>query len=256
MNVHFLGYTGSIQHAGSANVSLVVEESREVVLVDVSGAPVMEMLKAGIDPRDLKTVLITHSHIDHIYALPSLIHQLWLMGRAEPLVIVGNRETIGKARELCSLFGLEQKNRMFPLVWKILENGVYGSLAGQLRLTVFPVPHGVPTVGCVFESAHGKVAYFADCTADVAYPEVAYDADLLIHEAGGLCEDSAILAGKGHSSSRQAAEAARMLRAGRLVLCHLPSEVSMYQLMLAEAQAVFKRTELPVLYKAYGCEKV
>jgi len=41
-------------------------------------------------------VLITHTHIDHIYALPSLLHQLWLMDRREPLVVLGNQVTIQK----------------------------------------------------------------------------------------------------------------------------------------------------------------
>lgn len=251
MNVHMLGYTGSVQHASSGNVSLAVQEGEQVVLVDVSGAPVMELLKAGLEPRNLSMVLITHSHIDHIYALPSLLHQLWLMGRTEPLVILGNQGTIGKARELCSLFGLEQKRKMFPIVWDVLETGRYDGPLGALRLSVFPVPHGVPTIGCVFESESSKFVYLADCTANFVYPELAYDADLIFHEAGGLEEDALVLAEKGHSSSRQAAEAARTLRAGRLVLCHLPSESNRYQLMLAEAKAVFERTELPVLYKAY-----
>jgi hypothetical protein len=87
------------------------------------------------------------------------------MGRTEPLIILGNQDTVGKARELCSLFGLEQKRKMFPIVWDVLETGRYDGPLGALRLSVFPVPHGVPTIGCVFESESSKFVYLADCTA-------------------------------------------------------------------------------------------
>ena len=251
MNVHLLGYTGSVQHEDSGNVSMVVTHDRTAILIDVSGAPVMELNKAGIELRDLTMVLITHAHIDHIYALPSLLHQLWLTGRSESLVVLGNRFTIQKARELCDVFMLEQKKRMFQIVWEVLEEGVYPGTLGSLRLSVFPVPHGVPAIGCAFEADYRKFVYFADCTSNFTYPAIAYDAHLLIHEAGGLTSDEPALAEKGHSSARQAALAARTLHAGSLVLCHLPERFSCYPEMIAEAKAVFEHTQLPELYKPY-----
>lgn len=251
MNVHLLGYTGSVQHENSGNVSLAVTHDRTSVLIDVSGAPVMELKKTGIEPRNLTMVLITHTHIDHIYALPSLLHQLWLMDRREPLVVLGNQVTIQKAKELCDVFALEQKKRMFKIVWEVLEVGAYHGSLGSLHLSVFPVPHGVPAIGCAFEADYRKFVYFADCTSNFTYPEIAYDANLLIHEASGLKSEEPVLAEKGHSSARQAALAARTLRAGRLVLCHLPEHFSCYPEILAEAKAVFEHTQLPELYKAY-----
>lgn len=251
MKVHVLGYSGSIQHEKAGNVSLLLNHEQTSVLIDVSGAPVMELKKAGIEPRDLTMVLITHTHIDHIYALPSLLHQLWLMGRREPLVILGNRVTIQKAKALCDVFDLEQKKQMFQIVWEVLEEGMYLGTLGTMRLTVFPVPHGVSTIGCAFEANRRKFVYLADCTSNFTYPEIAYDANLLIHEAGGMESDEPVLAEKGHSSARQAALTARTLRADRLVLCHLPEQVSLYPAMLTEAKAVFEHTQLPVLYKAY-----
>lgn len=251
MHIHLLGYTGSIQHQEAGNVSLAVTDGNTSILIDVSGAPVMALKQAGIDARDLSLVMLTHSHIDHIYALPSLLHQLWLLGRTDALVIVGNGSTLSKAKELCAVFALEHKSGMFPLVWEVLEEGPYLGPLGRLRLSVFPVSHGVPTLGVSVVTGDSKFVYLADCTADFAYPALAYDAALLIHEAGGTKEEESVLTGKGHSSARQAAMDARTLRSGRLVFCHLPPDPSLYQKMLDEANSVFERTELPVLHETY-----
>ena len=125
MVVSFLGYANSVQHIDSGNVSICVSSSNFNLLIDVSGAPIMEMKKAHVDPMCLSMILLTHSHIDHMYALPSLIHQLWLMGKRDPLIILSNEETIKVAKQLCEAFSLSQKKGMFTIIWKTIEEGIY-----------------------------------------------------------------------------------------------------------------------------------
>jgi len=251
MNLCFLGYTGSVQQAASGNVSLVVSQAGSAVLIDVSGAPVLELRKAGVDPHSLVLVVLTHTHVDHVYGLPSLLHQLWLMGRKAPLAIVGNGVTIATARSLCDVFGLEQKNGMFPLVWTVVEEGRYDGDLNGMDLHLFPVPHGVPTIGCSFTCKTSRIVYLSDGIPAQEYPEVASDADLLIHEAGGTVDQEAVLTKKGHSSARQAAQDALRLHAKRLLLCHLPEQSEAYHSILAEAQAIFNTAELPMLQHVY-----
>ena len=75
LEVEFLGINGSIQERDSGNTSLIVKSDLVSIIVDVS-ANIQEAVKSDID-----IVILTHWHIDHVYALPSLLHQLWLKGR-------------------------------------------------------------------------------------------------------------------------------------------------------------------------------
>ena len=87
MKIVFFGTAGAIQSKDNANVSFSVVEKKLSILVDSSGNPVQYLNRVGIDPKKLDSLILTHSHIDHIYAVPSLIHNLWLMKRKKPLNI-------------------------------------------------------------------------------------------------------------------------------------------------------------------------
>ncbi len=113
MKIVFFGTAGAIQSKDNTNVSFSVVEKKLSILVDSSGNPVQYLKRAGIDPKKLDILILTHSHTDHIYAVPSLIHNLWLMKRKKPLNIISNQFTINKAKELCNVFFPFIKRRSF-----------------------------------------------------------------------------------------------------------------------------------------------
>jgi ribonuclease Z len=68
---------------------------------------------------------------------------------------------------------------------------------------------------------------------------LARDADILLHDCGGLHENRAEFA-HSHSSSLEAARVASAAGVGRLVLIHLSADVDEYaHKLVAEAEAVF-----------------
>lgn len=249
MNVFFLGYTGSMQRQGVANTSLAVTVDDQTLLVDVSGSPIQALKEAKIDPKTLRAVLLTHTHIDHLYALPSLLHQLWLSGRTLALSIVGNKATIGFAKELVELFTLEKKQHFFPIHWQEIEEG--DVTLGKIHMQLFPVNHGVPTLGLSIRWVNKHLVYLADTIYTQALPTFLDGADILVHEAGGLKDTEEALAQKGHSSARQAAQCALDLKAKQLILVHLPEDPNEDELLLQEARLLFPATELPKLYVPY-----
>ena len=76
MKLIFFGTCGGIQTRINTNVTFLIVDQELSILVDASGNPVHYLERAGIDPRTLDILLLTHTHTDHIYALPSLIHNL------------------------------------------------------------------------------------------------------------------------------------------------------------------------------------
>jgi ribonuclease BN (tRNA processing enzyme) len=68
--------------------------------------------------------------------------------------------------------------------------------------------------------------------------QLAQNADLLIHETGGLDAQAAEVHRLGHSTAGDAGRAAKAAGVGRLVLTHVPGE-TLAEPMLAEAGAAF-----------------
>lgn len=249
MKITFLGSQGSLQSKESGNVSLLVDDGC-LILIDVNGAPAQSICLAGYDPLSIDMVVLTHYHVDHIYGLPSLLHNLWLLKRTSPLRIVANGETLDKARRLCDIFGLQEKPGMFPIDWEEWTGRPF-DVQGNLRVALFDVEHGVPTCGVICTDGVSRFVYTSDTRPFSEFPPEMFDADLLVHEAGGVEADEPDLYKGGHCSGRQAAHTADETHAKRLVLCHLPLSEVAQRSILKEASDLFPDTELPILFVPY-----
>ncbi len=250
MNLHILGYMASIQAKGISNTSFALQAQEQAILVDLSGSPCSSLLSAGIDPMSVQLVVLTHAHIDHIYALPSFIAELRILGREEPLTIVSTSETIAVAQALLGVFGLEEKEDIFPIHWLSFTEGELPFTVGGMQVILFPVEHSIPTLGMSVQYGERKLTYLADCRLADSYHPSIEGADILLHEATGGQAEEADLEQQGHSSARQAALLASEVKAKRLILVHLPPSSSEHAALLMEAQRHFANTTLPTLYEA------
>lgn len=252
MKVVFFGTAGAVQSASDGNVCFAIQTQRCSLLVDASDSPVHNLLKAGLDPLALDALVLTHSHTDHIYGLPSLIHNLWLMKRGKPLRIISNPPTAAKAKELLELFGLLTREGLFPLEWIDGENGAV-AMETSLTVKLFPVRHSVPTSGIRVEERRAAFVYTADTAPFDGVITASRGCQVLIHEASGDGSREKYLNQAGHSSARQAGEAAAESGVGRLFLCHFdyfagPSPEDLRR----EAQLSFKgEVVLPERFKEY-----
>jgi ribonuclease BN (tRNA processing enzyme) len=93
-------------------------------------------------------------------------------------------------------------------------------------------------MGCLLELGGVRVAYSGDTQPTPRLIEVAQNADILLHEAGGLDARATEVHRLGHSTAGDAGRVAKAAGVARLVLTHLPSE-DLAEPMLAEARAAF-----------------
>jgi len=251
VRIVFFGTCGAVPSASDGNVSFGVMLEAASLLVDASGNPVQSLLRAGFEAMSLHGVVLTHAHTDHLYGLPSLVHVLWLLGRQKPLSIFCNSETARRGQALCDVLGLFEKPRMFPVRWVTGEE-LQVKLPGEATLRLFPVLHSTPTCGFKLTEGERCLVYSADTGPCERIVAEASGADALIHEASATADHEASLNAAGHSSGRQAAEAARRAGARKLFLCHFDLKLAQPQRVADEAAAACSGTiVVPTPFSVY-----
>jgi ribonuclease BN (tRNA processing enzyme) len=74
---------------GRANPSNVVMLDGEPLVVDCGYGVTRQLVTAGIQPQQVRKILITHHHSDHILELGPLIYNVWIAGVHDPIDVWG-----------------------------------------------------------------------------------------------------------------------------------------------------------------------
>jgi ribonuclease BN (tRNA processing enzyme) len=74
---------------GRANPANVVLVNEQPYLVDCGYGVTRQLIAAGISPSQVRAILITHYHSDHVLELGPLLHNMWVGGLREPIDVWG-----------------------------------------------------------------------------------------------------------------------------------------------------------------------
>lgn len=156
--------------SGSSGNSYLIRSESTAILVDagISGKRIMEGLEeTRTDPEDIRAILVTHEHIDHVRSLPVLSKKI------AGLQIYANEPTWNNMEREVP----EERRRTFSTGEEFT--------VGDMRIRSFPVPHdAAEPVGFSIEASDRKVSIVTDAgyITDEIYKEIV-DADLLLLEA-------------------------------------------------------------------------
>lgn len=214
-----LGTSNAIPDESHDNTHMALVSEGRTVLIDCVNNPVVRLQQAGLDLFQIKDMILTHFHPDHVSGVPTLLMNSWLMGRKEPLSIYGLAHTLDRLKNLMDAYDWESWPNFFQVDFHyvlpvrlspVLEDDEY-------RISASPVHHLVPTIGLRIEmlNVDRVLAYSCDTEPCEEVIELASGVDLLIHEATGQ--------GIGHSSAEQAGSIAQQAEVGRLLLIHYPT---------------------------------
>jgi ribonuclease Z len=254
----FFGTSAAVPSPDRDNTALAFYSQDEVVLVDCSGSPYQKILKAGLDPMRVSSLIVTHRHVDHVYGIPSLAHNMGLAGRRAPLRVYALPEAMRTVRGFMELFPLEEQMPYRIELHEIPGKEGYEVLRGKgLKVLSTPAKHGAASIGLRVErdspGERGAVVYSGDTSPSPALIAVSRGADILIHEATFLHSDAARAAADGHTTGYQAGEVARQAGVKRLILCHFGAGVStrLDELRLEAVRAFGGPVELPEEFREY-----
>lgn len=96
--------------------------------------------RAGIDPNDLDSVVISHHHGDHFLGLPFLMLHWGQMGRKKPIRVIGPPGTEEATREIASRVYPNLFRHRYPIEWLELLPGQTAE-AADLELRAVEVVH-------------------------------------------------------------------------------------------------------------------
>jgi ribonuclease Z len=242
--VTFLGTADVLPGAGEDTACFIVNRR---ILFDTGWNSALKMLSHGCDPLSVEWLIFTHCHHDHYLGLPGLQFYRAMRGSrgtVAPMKIAGPPEDLEAVVRLSREF--LQADR-FPSVW--VEPHLCPLPPGEtletdgFRLETCRSRHGVEGIcGRFTDLSSGRVVAFSgDTGPNPALVELAWRADLLIHE-GSLSpetpDDGAVV----HSRATDAARLAREAEVARLRLVHVGA--AHRQRSLEVARAIFPATEL------------
>lgn len=232
MKCHLLGTGGSVNSLHRHNTSLCLEKgpdsASQTLLIDCNGTCVQRLTEAGIVFEDLAHIFLTHEHIDHISALVSLMHQIWVKGclyrpaekrRTHMLHFYGNAPTLKAVRALFDAVNLPRHPHMFPMEFHALDADGGTLEAGEFSLTYFPVNHGpTPCFGLTTAGDKSRLVYSADTEPVPAIYAHLKDGDVLVHD----CNKIDVPVNPEHTTWAQIEELLPGLPAVTTYLVHLP----------------------------------
>ena len=214
-----LGTSSAIPDQKHDNAHLVISAKERLILIDCVNNQLLRLHKAGLAYQDLTDLILTHFHPDHVSGVPTLLMNLWLLGRQQVLNIYGLSYTIDRLAAMMDLFDWGAWPNFYPVeLHPIPEKEMTPVLdCAELHISASPVCHLIPSLGLRIESRpSGKVAaYSGDTQPCQEVVNLAQDAEVLIHEATG--------AYPGHTTAYQAGMIARQARARSLYLIHYPT---------------------------------
>lgn len=212
----FLGSASAVAFEGHGNSFLVIKGERSSILVDCAANSTLRLKQAGINHEEIKNLIITHFHADHVSGLPNFLMDMWLLGRKEKLTIHGSEHSITRVKQLMDLFDWDEWVKMYPVELKVIPLDELAEVldTNEFRIRSSPAEHMIPTLGLRIEYPEGNFvcAYSSDTNPIPQIASLADGADVLIHEAAGPFF--------GHSTAAQAGEIASQSGVNSLYLIH------------------------------------
>ncbi len=142
----FLGTSSSAPSVNRGLAGHIILHRHYRFLLDAGEGTQRQILRSGLGFKRLHTILLTHSHLDHILGLAGLASTLSRWENLDYLDIYGGEATLARVRSL--LFNVVFPGKHLPLPIQLfpLEAGQVLVQDDKFTLSAFPVSHRGP--GC------------------------------------------------------------------------------------------------------------
>lgn len=195
------GPTFSAQRIG---IGTLVEAGQERLLFDAGRSITTGLVRASVNPADVRKLFITHLHSDHVISLPELLISPWAsQGRQEPLEVRGPTGTRAMMQGFQQALSFDihvrrDVDEKFPAAGvRVLANDIREGLVYEsngVKVTAFLVDHGPvkPAFGYRVDFNGRSVAISGDTGPSANLVKFTTGVDLLVHEVSRWKGDPAL----------------------------------------------------------------
>lgn len=184
---------GPSAKAARAQPSNAIVVGNDVYVIDAGDGVSRQMILAGISPRNLRAVFITHQHSDHNVGYCPLLVRSWASGQRNEIDAYGPaplKKMTNACMELNAWdIALRQEDEGRPDLSRMIndheidQDGVIYK-DDNVTVTAFGVPHGAakPSFGLRFDTPDRSIVFSGDTSGGENLIRHAQGADILIHE--------------------------------------------------------------------------
>ena len=198
LKVVVCGSRSPLPSPGRAEACILVEAGDDIYIFDLGNGSMDNLTQYQVPWPNVKAVLITHMHSDHIADLPDAHLQSWIQGRDSPLMVYGPEgiNLVTKGFELAYSADYQYRNEhhgddMLPMsiagfnTIQIIDNQLIPNDTPGLEILPFVVDHYPVNSAFGFKISYkGRtVVISGDTINDGSVQKYSQDIDLLIHSA-------------------------------------------------------------------------
>ena len=198
LKVIVCGSRSPLPSPGRAEACILVEAGDDIYIFDLGNGSMDNLTQYQVPWPNVKAVLITHMHSDHIADLPDAHLQSWIQGRNSPLMVYGPEgiNLVTKGFELAYSADYQYRNDhhgddMLPMniagfnAIQIMDNQLIPNETPGLEILPFVVDHFPVNSAFGFKISYkGRtVVISGDTINDGSVQKYSKDVDLLVHSA-------------------------------------------------------------------------
>ncbi len=215
MHITFLGTAGSSLTAKRTNPSILIDDD---LLIDAGEGTTQKLLQIG-PLQNIRTILISHLHVDHFLGLFSLLWHRWLAERDTGSISIFGPPNIQAAIEtIFKVTSTPFESFPFTIQYNPLDPAEEILKCGEISAT--RLLHSIYTLG--FRIDRDKsICYTTDTAPLDRVISLAKDCDVLIHDCSMQNKFADMAHKYYHSTPQDAAEIANQAGVKKLVLFHI-----------------------------------
>jgi ribonuclease BN (tRNA processing enzyme) len=236
MKLHILGCGDAFGSGGRNQSGYLFEADDRLFLLDCGPTTLLAMKRAGIDPRRLDAIILSHLHGDHFGGIPFFfIEYLYLNPRGLSLTIAGPPGTEARVRGLFGMMygGGASAKELPPVVFETLHPGESTVVQG-ITVAPFQVPHQTDDIslGLKISYAGKEILFSGDSAWTELFIEAARGVDLFLCECSFYQEQPGA-----HINYQTLSVHIPRLQCRKLLLTHLGDEMLRHRGELPETTA-------------------
>lgn len=265
MRIRFWGVRGTIptpgpdtiKYGGNTSCVEITTPDKQLIIID-AGSGIRHLGKELVQNshgRIIGSVLISHTHWDHIQGFPFFAP---VFGRNNRFVVVGKKRVGNQLKKILADQFIEPylpfsyDSLPADLIVKEVQEGETFIIGDETRVTIADLNHPGGCLGFRIENNGSVFVYCSDVSHyddgfDQNLLKLAAGADLLVHDSHfATLEERKKFAEYGHSAWIEATQAAIEARVGCLALFHYSPDLTDQQLdeIIIKAREIFPNTIL------------